>query len=118
MGTQSCKGCYDLTERNDFVIGEAEDAPGFFDAAGVESPGLSVSYTHLPTGGKGGLDSLVLPAVTVGFGLAALITRTTRSSMLDVLRQDYMTTARAKGCSEKQVCLLYTSRRIPRRCFP
>ena len=54
-----------------------------------------------------GLDSLVLPAVTVGFGLAALITRTTRSSMLDVLRQDYMTTARAKGCSEKQVITVH-----------
>ena len=62
---------------------------------------FSLKLGLFPTGGKGGLDSLVLPAVTVGFGLAALITRTTRSSMLDVLRQDYMTTARAKGCSEK-----------------
>ena len=52
----------------------------------------------LPSGGKSGFSSIILPAVTVGFGLAALITRTTRSSMLDVLRQDYMTTARAKGC--------------------
>ena len=38
-----------------------------------------------------------------GFGLAALITRTTRSSMLDVLRQDYMTTAKAKGASRRRV---------------
>lgn len=60
----------------------------------------------LPSGGKTGFASLILPAVTVGFGLAALITRTTRSSMLDVLRQDYMTTAKAKGCSEKRV--IYT----------
>jgi peptide/nickel transport system permease protein len=56
-----------------------------------------------PTGGNFGWKSLVLPAVTVGFGLAALITRITRSSMLDVMRQDYMTTARAKGCSEHRV---------------
>ena len=56
----------------------------------------------LPSGGKSGFSSIILPAVTVGFGLAALITRTTRSSMLDVLRQDYMTTARAKGCPEKR----------------
>ena len=63
---------------------------------------FSLKLGLFPTGGKGGLDSLVLPAVTVGFGLAALITRTTRSSMLDVLRQDYMTTARAKGCSERR----------------
>ncbi len=56
-----------------------------------------------PSGGKSGFSSLVLPALTVGFGLAALITRTTRSSMLDVIRQDYMTTARTKGCSERRV---------------
>ena len=60
----------------------------------------------LPSGGKSGFSSIILPAVTVGFGLAALITRTTRSSKLDVLRQDYMTTARAKGCPEKRV--IYT----------
>lgn len=64
---------------------------------------FSLKLGWLPSGGKTGLSSLVLPALTVGFGLAALITRTTRSSMLDVIRQDYMTTARAKGCSEKQV---------------
>ena len=64
---------------------------------------FSLKLGLLPSGGKTGFSSLILPAVTVGFGLAALITRTTRSSMLDVIRQDYMTTARAKGCSEKQV---------------
>lgn len=64
---------------------------------------FSLKLGLLPSGGKTGFASLILPAVTVGFGLAALITRTTRSSMLDVIRQDYMTTARAKGCSEKQV---------------
>lgn len=64
---------------------------------------FSLKLGWLPSGGKTGFSSLILPAVTVGFGLAALITRTTRSSMLDVIRQDYMTTARAKGCSEKQV---------------
>lgn len=64
---------------------------------------FSLTLGLLPSGGKGGLETLILPAVTVGFGLAALITRTTRSSMLDVLRQDYLTTARAKGVPEKQV---------------
>ena len=64
---------------------------------------FSLKLGWLPSGGKGGLDTLILPALTVGLGLAALITRTTRSSMLDVIRQDYMTTARAKGCSEKRV---------------
>ena len=46
---------------------------------------------------------MVLPALTVGLGQAALITRTTRSAMLDVIRQDYIRTARAKGCSEHKV---------------
>ena len=60
----------------------------------------------LPSGGKSGFSSIILPAVTVGFGLAALITRTTRSSMLDVLRQDYMTTAFFFFVTEKRV--IYT----------
>ena len=64
---------------------------------------FSLKLGWLPSGGKGGFDTLIRPALTVGLGLAALITRTTRSSMLDVIRQDYMTTARAKGCSEKRV---------------
>lgn len=56
-----------------------------------------------PSGGRAGFASLVLPAVTVGLGMAALIARTTRSSMLEVIRQDYIRTARAKGASEKRV---------------
>lgn len=64
---------------------------------------FSLKLGWLPSGGKSGPLSLVLPALTVGLGLAALITRTTRSSMLDVLRQDYMRTARAKGAPENQV---------------
>ena len=64
---------------------------------------FSVTLGWLPTGGSSGPKYLILPATTVGLGLAALITRTTRSAMLDVLRQDYMTTAKAKGASRKRV---------------
>ena len=64
---------------------------------------FSVTLGWLPTGGSSGVKYLILPATTVGLGLAALITRTTRSAMLDVLRQDYMTTAKAKGASRKRV---------------
>lgn len=66
---------------------------------------FSLKLGWLPSSGRNGPLSLILPAVTVGMGLAALITRTTRSSMLDVLRQDYMRTARAKGADEKRVIL-------------
>lgn len=64
---------------------------------------FSLNLKWFPSGGKAGWESLVLPAVTVGLGFAALITRTTRSAMLDVVRQDYMTTARAKGVPERRV---------------
>lgn len=47
-----------------------------------------------------GLRSLVLPAVTLGLALAAVVTRTLRSSMLEALGEDYVRTARAKGLSE------------------
>jgi len=64
---------------------------------------FSLGLKWFPSGGYGGIRNLVLPAVTVGLGFAALITRTTRSAMLDVIRQDYMTTARAKGVPERKV---------------
>jgi peptide/nickel transport system permease protein len=47
-----------------------------------------------------GLRSLVLPAVTLGLALAAVVTRTLRSSMLEALSEDYVRTARAKGLTE------------------
>src|SRR5262245_22270095 len=50
-----------------------------------------------------GLRSLTLPAITLGLALAAVITRTLRSSMLEALAEDYVRTARAKGLSEGQV---------------
>jgi len=63
-----------------------------------------VKLHWLPAVG-GGTDfkSLILPAVTMSFSMLATNTRTTRSAMLDVLRQDYLRTARAKGVPEKKV---------------
>lgn len=64
---------------------------------------FSVNLGWLPSTGRGTLMHLVLPALTLGMATAGLIARITRSSMLEVLRQDYITTARAKGLSEKVV---------------
>lgn len=64
---------------------------------------FSVKYGILPSAGDVGFLSLVLPAFTLGTGVAAIITRMTRSSMLEVIRQDYIRTARAKGVTEKKV---------------
>ncbi len=57
----------------------------------------------LPTSGMGGLSHVVLPAVTLGWYLAAGVMRLTRTSMLEVLRADYVRLARAKGVPETQV---------------
>ncbi|MGQ9824862.1 MAG: nickel ABC transporter permease [Desulfotomaculales bacterium] len=64
---------------------------------------FAVKLGVLPVMGRGGLKHLVLPAVTLGFGLAAVYARILRASMLDVLGQDYIRVARAKGLKEKWV---------------
>lgn len=64
---------------------------------------FSLKLGWFPSGGRSGFLSVILPALTVGLGMAALITRTTRSSMLEVIRQDYIRTARAKGVTENHV---------------
>ena len=57
----------------------------------------------LPISGRGTLSHLILPSVTLGIYFIARNARLVRSSMLEVLRQDYVTTARAKGLSERVV---------------
>ena len=64
---------------------------------------FSLHLQWFPATGGGGISHLVLPAVALGFGAAAIIARLTRSSMLDVLRMEYITTARAKGLAERLV---------------
>jgi ABC-type dipeptide/oligopeptide/nickel transport system permease component len=58
---------------------------------------FSVQLNVLPSSGRGGLEHLLLPAITLGLFTTARITRLTRSGMLEVLNQDYIRTARAKG---------------------
>lgn len=64
---------------------------------------FSVYLGWLPSSGFYGPEYWVLPCLTVGTSTMATITRTTRSSMLEVIRQDYIRTARAKGLSEYNV---------------
>ena len=68
---------------------------------------FSVYLNWLPSSGFYGPRYWILPALTVGTSCMATITRTTRSSMLEVIRQDYIRTARAKGLTEKTVVLRY-----------
>lgn len=58
-----------------------------------------------PVSGRGGAGAVVLPAVTLGTGLAAILSRMVRSSMLEVLGEDYIRTARAKGLRPHRILL-------------
>ncbi|MCK4938330.1 MAG: ABC transporter permease [Methanosarcinales archaeon] len=61
-------------------------------------------YLNLtPVMGSGGVEHIILPSITLGTGMAAVTARLTRSSMLEVIRQDYVRTARGKGLSEKTI---------------
>jgi peptide/nickel transport system permease protein len=88
-------------------------ASTFFALFGFSTPnfwlGLMLIYVFalvlrwLPPSGFDGTRSLILPAITLGTALAALVTRQLRSGMLEVLRQDYVRTAEAKGLSSQIV---------------
>ncbi|WP_436346847.1 nickel ABC transporter permease [Natronorubrum sp. FCH18a] len=80
---------------------------------GVSMPNFWLGYLLLlvcslwlgltPVGGAGTLGHLVLPAITLGTGMAAIVTRLVRTSMLEVLEADYVDTARSKGVHERLV---------------
>ena len=71
---------------------------------------VSVQFGLLPTSGRGDFSNLILPAVTLAAAQVALVSRIMRSSMLEVMRQDYIRTARAKGLSEWAVVLRHALR--------
>ncbi len=64
---------------------------------------FAVHLKWLPPSGFSSFKHMILPSVTIGTSTAAVITRMTRSSMLEVIRQDYIRTARAKGQVENKV---------------
>jgi len=63
-----------------------------------------------PVSGQGGATAVVLPALTLGTGLIAVLSRMVRSSMLEVLHEDYLRTARAKGMGPARVILHHALR--------
>jgi ABC-type dipeptide/oligopeptide/nickel transport system permease component len=72
---------------------------------------FSVSLGWLPTGGRGGgIEYLILPTIALSARLIAVITRLTRSSLLEVIAQDYIRTGRAKGLSERILLLRHALR--------
>jgi len=71
---------------------------------------FSIQLDWAPVSGRGGLSHLFLPALTLALGMAAILTRILRASLLQVMHEDYVRTARAKGLSERQVWLKHTLR--------
>jgi len=71
---------------------------------------FSVHLGIFPTTGTGTFKHLILPSLTLGTNATAVVARLTRSSMLEVIRQDYVRTARAKGLSEVKIILLHAFR--------
>jgi ABC-type dipeptide/oligopeptide/nickel transport system permease component len=76
---------------------------------------FAVSWGLLPTSGRGGLLHVVMPAAAIAINLMALLTRLVRSTMIEMLSEDYVRTARAKGLRE----LFVTSRHaLPNALIP
>jgi peptide/nickel transport system permease protein len=71
---------------------------------------FAVKLRLLPSFGSGGLSHLLLPAVALGLGEAGLVARLARSSLLEVLREEFVTTARAKGLPEHRVVVVHALR--------
>jgi ABC-type dipeptide/oligopeptide/nickel transport system permease component len=91
----------------------ADRAISFVSLFGVSLPNFvlgpllilffSIGLGLLPVSGREGFSHLILPAVTLGAGFAAVMTRMVRGSLLEEIRQDYVRTARAKGLTESAI---------------
>jgi peptide/nickel transport system permease protein len=71
---------------------------------------FSIQLGWMPVSGRGGATHLLLPAVTLGLGMAAILVRMLRASLIAAIRQDYVQTARAKGLPEAHVWLKHVLR--------
>ena len=90
-----------------------DQASMFFSLAGISIPhfwlgpllllAFAIHWTIFPASGQAGAGAIVLPAVTLGTALSAMLSRMTRSSVLEVLQEDYVVAARARGLSEARV---------------
>ncbi len=80
-----------------------------YGLVGMSTPGFwlgpmlillfAIKLDWLPVSERGGIESVILPALTLGFGLSAILAQVTRASMIEVVKEDYINVARAKGSS-------------------
>jgi peptide/nickel transport system permease protein len=97
-----------------------DNASVIFSLLGVSMPNFwlgplliilfSITLGWFPVSGREGVSSVVLPAITLGTALAAILSRMTRASLLERLGEDYLTVARAKGLPEWKVILKHALR--------
>ncbi|MBI3804095.1 MAG: ABC transporter permease [Nitrospirae bacterium] len=71
---------------------------------------FSLKLDWLPVSGRHGLSSLVLPALTLGIGMSAILLRMTRATLLEVIRKEFVLAARAKGLPEHRVIVKHAFR--------
>ena len=71
---------------------------------------FAIQLGWAPVSGRGGVSHLFLPALTLGLGMAAILTRILRAGLVRAMTEDYVQTARAKGLSERRVWLKHTLR--------
>ena len=98
----------------------ADQAAGAVTLLGISVPNFalgpvlilifSIKLGLLPVSGRGGAAYLILPAITLGAALAAILTRMVRTAVIEELSSDYVRTARAKGLSERAVLLRHAFR--------
>jgi len=98
----------------------ADHSVGVFTLFGLSVPNFalgpvlilvfSVLLGWLPVSGRGGIGHLILPAITLGAALAAILTRMVRTSVIEELSSDYVRTARAKGLRESAVLFRHAFR--------
>lgn len=86
-----------------------QSAPGFFVGI-ILILVFSFWLAILPSGGRGSMKHLLLPAITLSFAGVASMARLTRSSVLEVMSQDYVRTARAKGLGESRLVMTHVLR--------
>jgi peptide/nickel transport system permease protein len=98
----------------------ADQAAGTFAVIGVAMPNFwlgpmlillfAIRLDWLPVNERGGFTHLILPALTLGMGMAALLSRMTRASLVAVLGEDFIRSARAKGLREPRVVFVHALR--------
>ena len=71
---------------------------------------FAIHLGWMPVSGYGGISHLILPSITLGLGMAAILTRILRASLLQVINETYIQSARAKGLSEKIIWLKHVLR--------